>query len=152
MTIQFDEGKPSPEEVAHSGVKGMRWGVRKIVGGPSGAPLTRKKSKPKSAVDDLEPTSGDIHAARNKVRSSENSIRSQRKTVAKTGKGAGKLAKMEMDHLKNPDRATAVKMTDGEKLINTLFYGPGNTLLKSAGGEIQSHLIKREIKNAGGKA
>lgn len=29
MTMTFDEGKPSPEDVLHFGKKGMKWGVRK---------------------------------------------------------------------------------------------------------------------------
>lgn len=152
MTIQFDEGKPSPEEVVHFGVKGMRWGVRKIVGGPSGAPLTRKKAKPKSAVEDAPPTSGDIHAARESVKKSESAIRAQRKTVATTGKGKGKLAKMEMDHLRNPDRVTAARITDGEKILTVLFRGPDALLIDRAGSALEQHLIKRQIRQHGGNA
>jgi hypothetical protein len=146
MTIQFDEGKPSPADVRHFGVKGMKWGNRKSAssGGSSGG-------TPKSVVADKS-SSSDIHGARDNVAAGERAIRLQRKTVRKTGKGEGKLAKMEMDHLKNPDRVTALKMTDGEKIINTLFYGPGNTLLKEAGSAIGQHVVKKEIQNAGGRA
>lgn len=132
--------------IEHFGVKGMKWGRHKsATGGSSGG-----SSKPHSVVDD-KPSSSDIRDARDNVAAGERAIRSQRKTVRKTGKGAGKLAKMEMDHLKNPDRVTALKMTDGEKLINTLFYGPGNTLIKEAGSAIGQHVVKKEIEKHGGK-
>lgn len=29
MTVQYDEGKPSLDELAHFGVKGMKWGTRR---------------------------------------------------------------------------------------------------------------------------
>ena len=100
--------KPSLEELAleHFGVKGMRWGVKKA---PSGKTIRR---------------------ARRSVNKQERAI--LRKDIgrlvtvnkAKRAEKKAQLAKMKLDFLNNPDRATAARITRGEKVALALFTAP----------------------------
>ena len=99
MTVLMGDEKPSLEELSHHGVKGQKWGVRKD-----------------------KYTSGEIQDARARVGSQVRTINRQiDKTNLSTGKQqtieAKKLADMQASYLKNPDRATALRMTRGEKWV-----------------------------------
>lgn len=93
------QDKPSLEDaLQHFGVRGMKWGIRKGVG-------------------------PEIRRARLNVANASSDIRAQKKIVRKTtdrgtaerAAGKKKVADMEMALLNNPDRATAMRMTRGEK-------------------------------------
>lgn len=108
MTFLNEEDKPSLEDaIAHSGVKGMKWGVRK------------------------KPTAHDIRTARRSVDQQRDNIKVQKKQVKQLAKGskertAGekKLSDMKTSFLKNPDRVTAMRLTKGEAAVTILFSSP----------------------------
>jgi len=135
MTIQYNEGRPSLEEISHSGVKGMKWGRRKSGTGPSSAPNETRQ----------------IHDARDRVHAQGKAIKKQRKVVKKTGRGQNDLAKMEISLLRNPDRVTAAKLTKGEDFANLFLGGPVKAGWERIGSEATQHIIKKQIVNAGGK-
>jgi hypothetical protein len=102
------EEKPSLEEVLeHHGIKGMKWGVRK-----AGAP-----------------SNSDIHGARQRILNQQTKIgRQRRKAVkatvtrsSKAPKERAKLKDMKKTLLKNPDRVTALHMTNGEAAAHALL-------------------------------
>jgi hypothetical protein len=95
--------KPSLDDVMHFGKKGMKWGERTAAG---------------------KPTDDQIRGARARVDSEVRTINRQAdKLNLSTGKQAQfeakTYAKMMNKHLANPDRATALRMTKGEKYANT---------------------------------
>lgn len=103
--------KPSLEDmIEHHGVKGQKWGVKKA-----------------------KPSSSDIQGARARIGSQTRQINSQIDRLnLSTGKTADKEAKklsdMHASFLRNPDRATALRLTRGEKAalsILALVPGPG---------------------------
>jgi hypothetical protein len=111
----------TPEEwLAHYGVKGMKWGQRKA------------------------PTSAEIHDARARTASRERELSRQvdRTNLAKPGREqareAKKLNELTLDYLKSPDRATALRMTKGEKVMNGIiavgFPGVGTGAVAVAAG------------------
>ena len=135
MTI---EEKPPLDEalLEHFGVKGMKWGVRKS-----------------------RPTSNDIRGARAMDASRRRSIAAQvDKTNLASGKAqdreAKKLSDMSMDYLKNPDRATALRLTKGEKVALTILaVGVPGIGTAAAAGTVASRVlvrkaIEKDIKKA----
>lgn len=113
MTRILNEVNPPLDDaLAHVGVKGMKWGVRK------------KRA-----------TSDQIREARVKVRNQESQINKQASRVdnAKTAKSRAAAQKkhheMSMSYLKSPDRETASRLTTGEKVALAVIAvgipGPG---------------------------
>lgn len=111
----------TPEEwLAHYGVKGMKWGQHKAV------------------------TSTDIHNARARTASRQAEISRQidKVNLAQPGKAQAKEAKkldeMSLEFLKNPDRATALRLTRGEKVLNGIvavgFPGVGTGVVAGSVG------------------
>jgi hypothetical protein len=142
MTVHAQEDHMTQEVddfLAHYGVKGMRWGVR-------GA----------------KPTSSQIMDARAKQASRQRAINSQiDKTNLATGKKqeaeAKKLNKMGVDYLKSPDRATAARMTTGEKFGLALLavgipgVGTGAAAVAAGSNVIGQKRIARQQKQLGVK-
>lgn len=129
MTI---EEKPPLDEalLEHFGVKGMKWGVRKS-----------------------RPTSNDIRGARAMDASRRRSIAVQiDKTNLASGKAqdreAKKLSDMSMDYLKNPDRATALRLTKGEKVALTILAVgvPGIGTAAAAGTAASRVLVRKAVE------
>lgn len=96
--------KPSLEDLAHVGVLGMKWGHRKAA------------------------STNQIRKARRNVDIQKQRIADQKDTVNQLAKGtknraAGekKLSDMKLSLLKNPDRATAARLTRGEKYLVLTF-------------------------------
>jgi len=113
MTLQYGEEKPSLEELAHYGVKGMKWGKRKKY------------------------TTQEIHDARARQRSRFANLEAQvHKTNLSTGKAqeanAKKLVKLHNDLETNKDAAVAARMTKGEKAANLILAGPIGALAIAA--------------------
>lgn len=118
MTIQISEDKPSPEDVLHYGVKGMKWGHRK-------------------------PTGDEIRSARARVGLKQNELHeAQKKARRGTDKDRARAAKLTTEFLKNPDRPTAIRMTTGEKFITGIFGSPAAAGLSIAITETAARTIE----------
>lgn len=111
------------EALSHYGVKGMKWGVTNT---DKGKGTSANTDKAKKAVGRSKPTSKEIHNARAKMASKERQlIRQIDKTNTASGKQqkveAKKLNEISTDFLKDPDRATALRVTNGEKAALALL-------------------------------
>lgn len=93
----------TPGELVHFGTKGMKWGVHRTQG-------THQFKK------DF-PTAG---ARFNEIRRARLSVETT-KNVYKSAPKGPERQKLKEVHLKNPDRATALRMTRGEKAVYTIF-------------------------------
>jgi hypothetical protein len=97
---------PSPGELVHYGVKGMKWGVRKAV------------------------STREVYGARARLQVKQNEFASQKRKVRKakspTAKANAetKLNKLKVDFLNDPDRVTAARLSTGEKVVATILAGP----------------------------
>lgn len=89
------------ETLNHSGVKGMRWGVRK-----SSQDFARKHPTGRQRADA-------IYRAR--------AAQIKRNTDFATERDPAKRANLKKAFLNNPDRVTALRMTRGEKVVFTLL-------------------------------
>jgi hypothetical protein len=118
----------SPEELVHYGVKGMRWGHRRHQSGPPAVTKTkgwkawqnasqknvdahnkRRSARTAARKASGKPSSDDIQLAR-----ARNNMRYTKIVVAKTHAEREKAKKA---YLNSPDRATARRLTTGEKVV-----------------------------------
>jgi len=97
----------SPAELVHFGVKGMQWGVHKTQGTRD---FYAKNPTSKQRTE--------------KITKARESTHKTKKAYKSEKRGTEKRADLKKVHLSNPDRATALRLTRGEKvvfgLINTL--------------------------------
>jgi len=91
----------TPEEFfEHHGVMGMKWGKHKAA---------------------TKPTTSDIKKARQHVQSQHRALQNQEdkivlaKSKTQADSATKKFHEMNASYLKNPDRATALRLTNGEK-------------------------------------
>jgi hypothetical protein len=95
------------DELAHSGVLGMKWGHRKSANGSQIRTARRNLSK---QLDDIDTQRGIAKAAG----------KGTRKRTAENNK----LDTMKVSFLKNPDRVIAARMTRGEKIAALIITAP----------------------------
>jgi len=142
----------TPEEfIEHHGVMGMKWGVHKKEGSSSAGGKIASKKKI---------TSGDIYNARSKTASRQRALNQQvdKTNLAHPGKAqareAKKLNEMSLEFLKNPDRATAQRLTVGEKVgLAVLAVAVPGIGTAAAGGAVAARVgirkaTERDIRNA----
>lgn len=136
MRITNDDNKPSLEDaIAHYGVKGMKWGVR-------------KKSSTRG------PTSKEIKRARQVVISKRNKEFVNAKGVrAKTSIAMlGEASKhLTDDYRATPERTIAFRMTQGEKAATALLSLPtfgGAVAYSVLQNGLQNHVIKDQAAAA----
>lgn len=101
--------KPSLEDVAHFGVKGMKWGVRKKV---SAQEIKRARKNFGRKLEDFQDKREELR---------KTTVRGSKARVA----GEKRLSKVRMSLLNDPDRATALRMTKGEKWLAGVVAGVG---------------------------
>lgn len=120
MTMTFDEGKPSLEELKHFGKKGMKWGHRKKY---STSQIQDARARQGSRVADANNTAHKLNLA--------------------TGKRKDALAKTYVQKVNkinsNPDASVAARMTRGEKTAAILLTGPIGLIIVGA----NSHAVKK---------
>lgn len=126
MKIVNDEEKPSLEELRHTGVKGMKWGVRK------------KRS-----------TTQEIIGARMRQHSRFNSFvestgaSTDPTTSAAARAAADKKAKLvERQFNTSEDRVTANRMTSGEKVLTAIG------IVLTAGAAAPVVIVERTVSTA----
>lgn len=105
-------GTPQDLALEHHGVLGMRWGHRKS-GSSSGGGRRAANRQANSTFNRKNPTSADRSRAILRARAATNSDF----TKAITEKTTPKAKKASQVYLNNPDRATALRMTRGEKVL-----------------------------------
>lgn len=113
--MKVDLEKPgTPHELVHFGTKGMKWGVRRTQG-------THQFKK------DF-PTAG---ARANEIRRARASVRKDQ-TKMETATNPAKRKAATKVYLKNPDRATALRITRGEKVVLGILYAATPTVVVPA--------------------
>lgn len=119
----YGDEKPSLEDLAHFGVKGMKWGERhdrkfqaKVERvRTSGSPRQQRNMQIKVARKNIETRQREIHAI---VRASNKT-----KDPAQRHKLDALAAKKAKELFEHPDQLTASRMTTGEKWVNGLLVG-----------------------------
>lgn len=113
------EEKPELNEdlIEHYGVKGMHWGVRNRV------------------------TGGQIHTARRSVAKSRENVKNVREQVRLGKATEASLAKAKLAHLQNPDRVTAGRLTNGERVATLLLVSPAGLAGLELGTQLRSRYI-----------
>ena len=136
MMIVGQEEKPSLEELAleHFGVKGMRWGVVKSKLADAKAPRGKVIRKARRSVNKQE---------RKILRKDIGRIFTVNK--AKRAQKNSDLAKMKLNLLNDPDRATAARITRGEKIALTLFTAPTVAGVAGTAAILGASTAKRKI-------
>ena len=100
----------SPAEILeHHGVKGQKWGVRRKSSSSGGSDSFKKKFPTSQA------RTAEIHRARI-------NIRAQEAKIYKTTNPAAQKKALKV-YLNSPDRATALRMTRGEKIVAGVLAG-----------------------------
>lgn len=123
MTKILNEVNPPLEEaLAHFGVKGMHWGVRRELTGRTTTSADIKKARQRT---DVQKRQINTHALR--------AIATRGSPNPKAAKKAEKdFYQAQAAYLRNPDRATALRMTAGEKaaaaFIGVFAPGPGTAI------------------------
>lgn len=125
-------GTPA-EILEHHGTKGMKWGVRKSSREFAGR-------FPTSAARTRE-----IHRARTSVG------KSRKKMETAAGGNTAKYNKARRAYLNNPDRATAQRMTRGEKVVAGLLYtmAPIPLVPLATAGVVGTTYVKRRRREKG---
>lgn len=132
MTVTFDEGKPSLEDMArygatdleHYGTKGMKWGVRKKV------------------------TGRDIRSARARLGLEQDKLFNKARDVKATGRGQKAYEKQKTAFLNNPDRVLATKLTKGEKAAQVILAGPIGLVTIGAVSAYSRNIAKKQATGA----
>lgn len=114
MTIQLDHEPEVEDFLAHYGVKGMRWGHRREKVSSSDIKAARRRVDHQTGkdFDKLGKIEDRYHSAKTP------GARAKAEKDLKNEENAQRMA-----HLKNPDRATAMRMTRGEKVALVLIGG-----------------------------
>lgn len=94
----------TPSELAHHGVPGMKWGRRS----PRTIAFNKKYSTNQKRTDAILRARGNTEAQRIAYRTERNPT---------------KKIELKKAYLKNPDRATALRLTRGEKVVNGIIAG-----------------------------
>lgn len=131
----------SPEELLHFGKKGMKWGVRNT---RESASESFKRKNPTGAQRDAAIKKARIDSQARLLRAASETNAKKRTALTKT-------------YLNHPDRATAMRMTRGEKVVFTLLAvgipGPGTAAAigyTGTGLAIRKGVERSQRRGAGG--
>lgn len=107
----------------HHGIKGMKWGIRK------------------------HKTGGEIRTARRSVMKDRLALEDAKAAVRRGEAPKSAIADAKLAYLKNPDRATALRMTRGEMVVSTILLTPLTTLAIAAPTQLRSRLVESRLKD-----
>jgi hypothetical protein len=145
--VQVSVDKPGTPgelvELAHHGVKGMKWGTRK-----SGSEINRESNR---RLIRKAPTSRDRAQEIRKARARSN-LKFQNYADAPNKATKAKLKKV---YLKDPDRATGLRLTRGEKVVAGILLGSGVATVPIAVGlgvqvGVRRHIQKKQARGGYG--
>ena len=122
----------TPEELAHYGVKGMKWGVRRQTRRQANADFKKKFST--------------AEARRTEIMRARASVARDKANVDFAPTLAARKAANQV-YLNNPDRATALRLTRGEKVVTAILAGavPPATIPIAVGVAARSQ-VRRNIQ------
>lgn len=134
------QDKPSLEDVIeHHGVKGMHWGRR----------------KGKVSTDEIKDARYRVHTQASKLQAQKHKVRMAKGKEA-TDKELKKYNTQKASFLKNPDRATAARMSKGEKVVVGvaavtvigLPYAAGYVGARVVGRKVIERNVRNNTQNA----
>jgi hypothetical protein len=129
VSILNDADKPSLEELMHHGVKGMKWGHRKNKPTTSDIKDARIRTRAREA---------NLASATNRLNLATHAPASEQKAAVRN------YQKVQMEFLKNPDRAVAMRLTTGEKFVLAALGPVG---LAAGTGQVAARkLTERSVK------
>lgn len=124
----------SPEELVHYGVKGMKWGVRRS-----------RDSKRLSSTQQFKKDFPTRQARRHEILRARASVQKAQVDYDFAPNNAQRRAAADA-YLKNPDRATARRLTTGEKVVVGLLAASGVATVPIAVGVGANVAIRRGIE------
>jgi hypothetical protein len=120
-----DEDKPSLEELAHHGVKGMKWGVRRQM-------RRERNQQIKTARRNIANRQAEIHAIERRANKTKSASERAKLDALSTKKAA--------ELFNHPDQTTAARLTSGEKFTTALLIG-GSAAVIGASGAVGSRRL-----------
>ncbi len=137
MTLQYGEEKPSLEELAHHGVKGMKWGHRKK---HTTQDILDARARQSARANELHRTADKLNLA-----TAKNANSKEANNLAK------KLVAQEKELNSNKDASVALRMTRGEKAVTLIIGGPFGAIAIGANNAIANKVEKNAAKRRGEK-
>lgn len=129
--------KPSLDELAHHGVKGMKWGKRKKY---STQDIHDARTRQSARTNELHRTADKLNLATAKGGNAKEADR-----LAKN------LIKQEHELNTNKDAAVALRMTKGEKAVTLIIGGPFGAVAIGANSAIANRVEKKAAQRRGEK-
>jgi hypothetical protein len=118
MEVSVEKPGSPADILEHFGTKGMKWGVRKSVDTAIGTKTAGRK-KPLTANQRFNRQNPTSRQKAQAIRTARASTELDRTKFVNEPKGP-KRVELKKAYLKNPDRATALRMTRGEKAVTAL--------------------------------
>lgn len=138
MKVSVEKPGTPADILEHHGTKGMKWGVRKAAKAVAGSHRTSKEFAQKFPT--ATSRGKEIRRARMAVNKNVKAI-----DRAKTPAAHKKAADI---YLKNPDRATAKRLTQGEKVTVAVLagvFGVTGLVPAAVGGALAGQRIHRSV-------
>lgn len=118
------------EELAHYGIKGMRWGVRSHIPSSQVRAARARINKQSAGLD---------------RKAAEILVTTKRGSAAREA-GKKTLRDMHVDFLKNPDRVVAMRMTLGEKIAAGLLTATGAGAPAVGAAVLGQQIVSRRVQ------
>lgn len=114
-------GSPS-EILEHFGKKGMKWGVRNEAVRSAGSTAKKASDPNRAAAEAFRQKNPTAKTKANAIHTARSNVEKQKKAFEKE-KDPGKREKLRKEYLNNPERATALRTTRGEKVVMGVLMG-----------------------------
>lgn len=125
------QAKSIEDALAHYGVKGMRWGVRKKV-----------------TAADIADARINLASKQLKVAKAQQKVKATQRGTVERAKAVAKREEAKKEFLKDPDRVNAMRFTRGETVAIALLGGPvGLTVIASQAAQVRT-VARKQAKGA----